>query len=141
VRLAHRVRNGNHHPHPLKREHRHAHKQRKVPRIEELHVRDALRRDDADLGAEDVHEPDEDERVRDERGAAELRQVADEHEREEDDELHEDEVLDVDEVLAVGEAHDERLEVLRDEDDVRGDEADLGDDDGAEDEVAHPGAV
>jgi hypothetical protein len=29
-------------------------------------------------------------------------------------------VLGVDEVLAVGEAHDERLEVLRDEDDVRG---------------------
>lgn len=61
--------------------------------------------------------------------------------RDEDDELGEDEVDDGQVPRAVGHRQNEGLEVLRDKDDVRGDEPDLGDDDGEEDGLTHPVAV
>lgn len=68
-------------------------KQGKVLGIEELYVGDAPLRDDRDLRAEYVDKANQDERIRDERGRAQLREVADKYERQEDEDLHANQVL------------------------------------------------
>ena len=70
-----------------------------------------------------------------------VRKVTDEHEREEDDHLQEDEVLDAEELGTVRDREHECLKVLRDEDRVRGDEAELRYRNRRKDGITHPGAV
>ena len=104
-------------------------------------MRDTPGSDNPRLAPKDVDQARQDERVRDERRRAQLRQVAHERERQEYHHLQRDEVLDAEQLRAVRDREYERLQVLRDEDDVRGHEAQLRDHDRGEDREAHPPPV
>jgi len=88
-----------------------------------------------------THETDKDEDVCDECGRRELRQVADHGQRQEDHQLNEDQQLDWDQLLAISDREDEGLQVLRNENGVRSDEANLRQEDRKQDGEAHPLSV
>ena len=102
--------------------------QRKVPRIEHLHIRNASIRNDPDLTPKDIQQANQNESISNQSRRAQLREVADKRQRQEDDQLHEDEVWHRDELEAVGDTEDERLKVLRNEDGVCRHKSDLGHD-------------
>lgn len=83
--------------------------QREILRIEQLHIRWSIPRDHRYFTPEDINQPGQDERVRDERCRAELGEVPDQRQREEDDKLHKNEILHGDEPEAVCYRHDECL--------------------------------
>lgn len=84
---------------------------------------------------------DQDEGVGNERGSGELGQIADHGQRKEENELAENEGADRDAPLAVADGQEERLQVLRDEYRVGGDEADLGHSDREQNGLAHVVAI
>lgn len=81
--------------------------QRKVSRIEHLHIRNPSVCNDPDLTPEDIQQSNQNESVSNQRRRAQLRKVANQRQRQEDDKLHEDEVGHWDEFEAIGDTEDE----------------------------------
>ena len=115
--------------------------EREISGVEQLDIRDTPLGNELNLATKDVDQPNEDKGIGNERSRTELRQIPDQSEGQEDHQLHEDEVLHRDQLQAVRDPQNKGLQVLRDEDGVGSDEADLGDDDGSKDGIAHPWAV
>jgi hypothetical protein len=84
-------------------------KQRKIPRIKQLHIRNPLVSDDSNLAAKDIDQAGKDERVCHQGCRAELGQVTDETHGEEYHKLNEDEILDGDVAHTVSYAPNEGL--------------------------------
>lgn len=116
-------------------------KQRPILRVEELNLGMSALGHDSSLAPKNVDQPSQNESVSNERGGTELCEVSDESQRQEYNHLQEDEVLDAEQLSTVRDGQDERLEVLRHEDNVRADEPDLRDRNRGQDGEAHPRSV
>lgn len=141
LRVLHRLLDGDDETNALKGEDGGADEEGPALVVEHDDVGDAVGRQRDDVVVEQVGEADEDEGVGDEGREAELANVAQQGKGEEDDHLHENQVRDADGRFAVGDGLDKGLQVLRGEDDVGGDEANLAQHNRGENDGAHPFTV